>query len=116
MLESFGELGAHIAVTGMTSYPWLVTYLGTVNSGSVAVPLDVSLPAEEMCELIDRADVTVLVLDEIRKDVAAIVKERCPKLKYLISMQQEESDEHALSFWKLLGEHAGAFEKEINLL
>ena len=79
VLESLGELGAHIAVTGMTSYPWLVTYLGTVNSGSVAVPLDVSLPAEEMCELIDRADVTVLVLDEIRKDVAAIVKERCPK-------------------------------------
>ena len=113
-LESLGELGAHIAVTGMTSYPWLVTYLGTVNSGSVAVPLDVSLPAEEMCELIDRADVTVLVLDEIRKDVAAIVKDRCPKLKYLISMQQEESDDHALSFWKLLGEHAGTFEREIN--
>ena len=113
-LESLGELGAHIAVTGMTSYPWLVAYLGTVNSGSVAVPLDVSLPAEEMCELIDRADVTVLVLDEIRKDVAAIVKDRCPKLKYLISMQQEESDDHALSFWKLLGEHAGTFEREIN--
>ena len=78
------------------------------------MPLDVSLPAEEMCELIDRADVTVLVLDEIRKDVAAIVKDRCPKLKYLISMQQEESDDHALSFWKLLGEHAGTFEREIN--
>lgn len=47
----------------MTSYPWLVAYLGTVNSGSVAVPLDVSLPAEEMCELIDRADITVLVYE-----------------------------------------------------
>ena len=114
VLESLGEVGAHVAVTGMTSYTWLVTYLGTVNSGSVAVPLDVSLPAEEMCELIDRADVTVLVLDEIRKDVAAIVKEHCPKLKYLISMQQEESDDHALSFWRLLGEHTGVFEKEIN--
>lgn len=114
VLESLGEVGAHVAVTGMTSYAWLVTYLGTVNSGSVAVPLDVSLPAEEMCELIDRADVTVLVLDEIRKDVAAIVKERCPKLKHLISMQQEVSDDHALSFWRLLEEHSGAFEKEIN--
>ena len=114
VLESLGELGSHVAVTGMTSYPWLVTYFGTVNSGSVAVPLDVSLPAEEMCELIDRADVTVLVLDEVRKDVAAIVKERCPKLKYLISMQQEESDDHALSFWKLLEKHAGSFEAEIN--
>ena len=75
----------------MTSYLWLVAYLGTVNSGSVAVPLDVSLPAEELCELIDRADATVLVLDEIRQDVAAMVRERCPKLKYVFSMQKENN-------------------------
>ncbi len=110
VLESLGEQGNHIAVTGMTSYPWLVTYLGTVNCGSVAVPLDVSLPAEEMCELIDRADVTVLVVDEIRKDVAAVVKDRCPKLKHLISMQKEISDGESLSFWQLLGEHQGSCE------
>ena len=109
VLEDLGEQGNHIAVTGMTSYPWMVTYLGTVNCGSVAVPLDVSLPAEEMCELIDRADVTVLVVDEIRKDVAAVVKERCPKLKHLISMQKEESDGDSLSFWQLLAEHQGEF-------
>lgn len=109
VLEDLGEQGNHIAVTGMTSYPWMVTYLGTVNCGSVAVPLDVSLPAEEMCELIDRADVTVLVVDEIRKDVAAVVKERCPKLKHLISMQKEESDGDSLSFWQLLAEHQGTF-------
>lgn len=109
VLKELGQLGNHVAVTGMTSYPWLVTYLGTVNSGCTAVPLDVSLPAEEMCELIDRADVTVLVLDEIRKDVGAIVKERCPKLKYLISMQKEESDEASLSFWELLGKYEGSF-------
>lgn len=109
VLEELGENGHHIAVTGMTSYPWLVTYFGTVNSGSVAVPLDVSLPAEEMCELIDRADVTVFVFDEIRKDVAAIVKERCPKLKYLISMQKETGDEESLSFWELLKKQDGSY-------
>ena len=54
VLKILGETGSHIAVTGMTSYAWMVTYLGTVNSGSVAVPLDVSLPAEEMCALIHR--------------------------------------------------------------
>lgn len=109
-LKALGEQGNHIAVTGMTSYPWLVAYFGIVNGGNTAVPLDVSLPAEEMCELIDRADVTVLVLDEIRKDVAAVVKERCPKLRHLISMQKEVSDETALSFRQLLSEHRGGFE------
>ena len=59
VLDALGEKGNHIAVTGMTSYPWLVTFFGTVNSGSVIVPLDVALPAEEMCELVDRSDASV---------------------------------------------------------
>ena len=73
---------AHVALTGLTSYAWLVSYFGIVNAGYVAVPLDVSLPAEELCELVDRSDAEALVLDEVRKDVAAIVRKRCPKLKY----------------------------------
>ena len=103
-----GEQGKHIAVIGMTSYAWLVTYFGTVNSGSVIVPLDVNLPAEEVCDLIARSDSTVLVYDEVRKDVAAIAKDRCPELKIMVSMQQEAHDDHAYtpsgSFWKSTGE------------
>lgn len=110
ILETLGEQGSHVAITGMTSYPWLVAYLGTVNGAGVAVPLDVSLPTEEMCELIDRADATVFVLDEIRSDVAAIVKERCPKLRHLILMQKEASDENALSFGQLMRETQGVCE------
>ena len=110
VLKALGEQGSHIAMTGLTSYPWLVTYFGTVNSGSVAVPLDVSLPAEEMCELVDRADVTVFVVDEVRKDVIAMAKERCPKLKHLISMQQAQSSEEILSFEQLMEEQKGSFD------
>ena len=95
VLKDMGEQGSHIAVIGMTSYAWLVTYFGTVNSGSVIVPLDVNLPAEDVCDLIARSDSTVFVYDEVRKDVAAIAKERCPKLKTIISMQQAEHDDHA---------------------
>ena len=65
-----------------------------------------------MCELIDRADVTVLVLDEIRADVAAIVKDRCPKLKTLISMQKTEQDEPAYSFWQLLEKQEAGYSYE----
>ena len=92
-LKALGEQGSHIAIIGMTSYEWIVTYFGTVNCSSVAVPLDVSLPADELCELIDRADVTTLVVDEIRKDVAAVAKQKRPKLKYVVSMQKAESDD-----------------------
>lgn len=112
VLKDLGEQGKHIAVIGMTSYAWLVAYFGTVNSGSVIVPLDVNLPAQDVCGLIHRSDSTVLVYDEVRKDVAAIAKDRCPQLKTLISMQQEAHDGHAYAYWKLLGEYRGAFEYE----
>ena len=112
VLKNLGEQGKHISVIGATSYPWLVTYFGTVDSGSVIVPLDVNLPAEDVCDLIDRSDSTVLVYDEIRKDVAAIAKERCPKLKTLISMQQEENSAEVLSWRKTLEENRGECDFE----
>lgn len=114
VLEALGVQKAHVALTGMTSYPWLVSYFGIVNSGNVAVPLDVSLPMEEMCELIDRSDAVALVVDEIRKDVMLAAKQKCPKLRYLISMQKEVSDEEALSFGALLKEHKGSYDYKPN--
>lgn len=110
VLAALGEQGGHVALTGATSYQWLVAYLGIVGSGSVSVPLDVSLPAEEMCELLDRADATVFVYDELRADVAAIAKERCPKLKYLISMQKETAENGMESFAELLNAQDPGFE------
>ena len=110
VLKALGGQGSHVAVIGATSYRWLLSYFGTVNSGSVAVPLDAGLPADEICELIDRADVSILVADEIRKDVMEIVKGRCPKLKYLISMQKEENDGEVLSLSQMLKENEGNFD------
>ena len=57
VLEALGEQGGHVGIIGATSYTWLTAYFGTVDCGSVAVPLDASLPAKELCELIDRADI-----------------------------------------------------------
>lgn len=111
-LAALGEQGSHIAVIGPTSYRWMVTYLGIVNSGSVAVPLDASLPVADVWELLDRADVTTLVADAARKDVAEGAKEHCPKLKHVVLMQQEEHSDAALSLPQLLAEHQTAFDFE----
>ena len=101
VLASLVERGSHVALTGVTSYAWIVAYFGITGGGNVAVPLDVSLPAEDMWELIDRSDATVLVADEVRADVILWAKAHCPKLRYVISMQKEENDENELSFWQL---------------
>lgn len=113
-LKALGEQGSHVAIIGVTSYPWIASYFGIVSCGSVAVPLDAALPAEELCELMERADVTVLVYDEIRADVAALAKERCPKLKQIISMQKIEREGEPLSFWRLLDDHRESFDAWVN--
>ena len=44
-------------------------------------------------------------MDQVRKDVGEMVREKCPKLKHVISMLQPASDEKMLSFGQLLAEH-----------
>ena len=110
-LDKLGLLGKHVAVVGATSYPWVVSYFGTANSGGVIVPLDAGLPAGDLCQLINRADVSVLVYDESREDVAQAAGEKCPGLVCLISMKAaEHKTEEALpvySFEKLVEENRG---------
>ena len=114
MVESMGMEGKHIALIGTTTYQWIVSYFGIVGSGSVAVPIDAQLPADAVCELLERADVEMLVFDEIRRDVAEAVKEKCPSVRYIVTMQAEEAADGVQSLSMLTALHAGEYEKELD--
>lgn len=114
MVEALGMKGKHIALLGTTSYPWIISYFGVVNSASVAVPIDVQLPVDAICELLNRADVEMLIYDIIRADVAAAVKEACPQIQYIVSMQADEDQDGVLSWKKLIEKHQGEYETEID--
>ncbi len=45
-----GLAGKKVLVTGETSLEWLATYLATITSGGVAIPVDVALAKEQLCE------------------------------------------------------------------
>lgn len=111
-LASLGEQKSHIAILGASSYEWVVAYLGIVNSGSVAVPLDAQLPAEDLCDLLNRAEVTTLVYDESKAQVASAALKACPGLKHVISISDESTVEGALPIWKLIGEQQPGFDYE----
>ena len=112
-VEALGMKGKHIAVIGTTSYQWITTYFGIVNSGSVAVPIDAQLPAEAVCELLNRADVEMLVYDELRSDVAGVVRGKCPGIRHVVSMQARETVGDVLSLSRLIAGHAGTYETEL---
>ena len=75
------------------------------NNSKVAVPLDAQLPSEDLCDLLNRAEVTTLVFDETKAAVAADALKVCPELKCVIAMSEESSVSEALSLWKLIGEN-----------
>lgn len=108
-LAELGEQGKHIAVIGPTSYSWVVAYFGIADSGSVVVPLDAQLPAEDLCELIDRADVTTLVYDNSRENVAEMAAERCGQLVHIICMDNSSRDK-VLPMWELIGRQQAGFD------
>lgn len=114
MVESFGLKGKHVAVIGTTTYQWIVTYFGVTGSASVAVPIDAQLPADAICELLNRADVEMLVYDEIRADIISSVKEQCPQVVKIISMQAEEEKDGILSWKKLVEQNQGEYETAID--
>ena len=114
ILEKFGMTGKHIALLGTTTYEWIVSFFGITNSGSVAVPIDAQLPADAICELLDRADVEMLFYDEIRADVAAMVKEACPKVKQVVSFQAPEKKDDIWSWEELQKQNQGEYKAEID--
>lgn len=119
LLDELAERGSHIAIIGATSYSWVVSYFGTVNSGRVAVPLDVLLPTEDICELIRRADVEILIFDGSKgaAAAAAAAKQGCPKLKHLIAMEEisesKSADSQAVLFlWEELKKQEEGYSYE----
>lgn len=113
-VEALGMKGRHVAIIGSTTYQWIVSYFGIVDSGSVAVPIDAQLPAEAIYELMERADVEMLIYDEIRADVAAGIKEKCPGIAHVVSMQAEEDTEGVKSLSRLISQNMGEYETELS--
>lgn len=114
MLKAEGMLGKHIALIGATTYSWIISYFGITNSGSVAVPIDAQLPAPAICELLNRADVEMVIYDEIRADVIPEIRKLCPRITCIISMQAQESSADIRSLSQLLAEHTGNFDTNLD--
>ena len=91
-LLSNNEGKIHAAVIGPTSYAYLISYFGTVSAGNVIVPLDAQLPCPEICELLQRADVSVFFYDARYAPMLPAIKAACPNVKTYVSLQDGEGD------------------------
>ncbi len=85
--EVLGGEKAHAAVIGPTSYNYLAAYFGTVINGNVTVPLDAQLACDDICDLINRADVNAFFFDKRYEAMIPAIKENCPQIKAFVSLQ-----------------------------
>lgn len=105
-LKKSGLEKSHIAVVGPTSPQWIGAYLGTLTAGAVAVPIDKELGAEDICELLERADVSALLWGKGQEKTAELAKEKCPGVKQIISLDED--------FDRIAEENRGEYFTEID--
>ena len=110
-LTAEGFHGAHIALIGTASNLWVAAYLGITTGDNVAVPLDAGLPAEELLELLNRADAEALFLSPKGKALVDAVRANCPKVRK-IWLLQEEAEENAECFSNLRNAGMGKVSAE----
>lgn len=97
----------HIAITGTTSVPYLTAFFGIQVSGNTVVPLDAQLSAEDMCDCINRADVTVFMYDGRFEALVPAVRKLSPQVTHIIRLDGEPADSSVFSLDKILEEYAG---------
>ena len=97
-LISIGLKDKRIAVISENSYEWALAYLSIANGTGVVVPLDKSLPENEIISSIERSEVEAIFYsskyDEIMEKVK---KENIGKIKYFISMDSDKTEDKIYS-------------------
>lgn len=102
-LIDLGMKDKRIAIISENRYEWQVAYLAITCGTGVVVPLDKSLPANEIESLIVRSGVEAIFYsnkyDEIMKDIKS---RNITDLRYYISMDLDEKTETILSQKELI--------------
>ena len=92
-LIDMGLKGKRIAVIGENRFEWEMAYLAITCGTGVVVPLDKSLPLNELCSVIKRSEVEAIFFSKKYTEDLSKIKHLDNNLKHLICMDQiEEKD------------------------
>ena len=95
-LNALGIAGRHVAVIGETSAKNTATYIGTVGSGGVIVPLDKEVSPEQIVNFLNRAECAAIVYSASFNGVITAAADKLPELQYYIPMSGVDSVDDSL--------------------
>ena len=102
-LISLGLKDKRIAVIGENRYEWELAYLSVVCGTGIVVPIDKSLPANELEEVIERSEVEAIFYSQKYEEIIEKIKySEKNKLKHLISMDLDSNIEGIYSQKELI--------------
>lgn len=102
LLEKFNLKDKKIAVIGENSYRWYISYMATICGVGVIVPLDRELPANEILNLVKRADVRCIIYSSRKEELINEIRENLDKDTIYINMNTLDHGINFFSFDKLL--------------
>lgn len=102
-LIDMGLKNKRIAIIGENRYEWEVAYLSVVCGTGLVVPLDKSLPENELESLIERSEVEAIFYSKKYEDTLTKIKyNQNNKLKHLISFDNLENTDGIYSLNELI--------------
>ena len=102
-LINLGLKGKRIAVIGENRYEWEIAYLSIVCGTGIVVPLDKSLPENELQDLIERSEIeAIFYSNKYAEAIERIKYSEKNKLKHLIAMDLPVHSEGVYSEQELI--------------
>ncbi len=88
-----GYENCHVAIMSENRYAWVLSYLTVINGIGVAVPLDKELLDSDVALQVTRSDCEIIICSKTYLPMMQRVKERCPSVKKIISMDKSKDPE-----------------------
>lgn len=102
-LLNLGFANKRIIIISPNRYEWCVSYLAITTGNMVVVPLDKSLPENELIDSVIRSEADAVIFDKKYMDTfKKIYESNKSNLKNYICIDLEEDTEHVLSYKKLI--------------
>lgn len=96
-----GLAGKRVAVIGETSPEWLTTYIATVTSGGVIVPIDVALSQDQFVEFIKRVDAQAIAYSNTWAQFIEENEDKFEGVENFIRLTDDEFDFSSAKEYKL---------------
>ena len=90
-LLDMGLKGANMAVTGESSYRWVLSYFTVCSGAGTIVPIDKNLEEGEIINLLTRADVKLFFVSPKMAEKVGSLLEQVPGLEYMVIMDDPAS-------------------------